>query len=280
MAVAVTWLGTTDNSWNTASNWSDGAVPEAGDDVSIPAASPSITSGLDQSAIDLGDVRIEKGFVNTIGDVTLPNAPVYLQLSCDYLDIHGACTSYIDFSQTGTVDVSISDTAVPDIGKHGCYLIGGSALEDLSVTGGHVAVAQYFGESLTIADVRVNGGVLTVGRSCAMTDILVKSGTFNCFSTSAITTLKQDGGTVHLFTANGGTWTVRGGTFIADDWTGTPSLVLEGGTADFIQGGRDRTLSALTQDGGAMIYDPDILTITTRNPPTKSIRQTVQGLAG
>lgn len=56
------------NDWNTAANWSGGAVPVDSDNVYITQGSFSILYGLDQSAITVGNLSINEGFGGTVGD--------------------------------------------------------------------------------------------------------------------------------------------------------------------------------------------------------------------
>lgn len=55
-----TWLGV-DGNWNNTSNWSGGAVPVDGDSVVIADGTIDITSGLDQTGVNLVDLYISFG---------------------------------------------------------------------------------------------------------------------------------------------------------------------------------------------------------------------------
>jgi len=278
MATSVTWIGGTDNSWNTAANWSDAAVPSAGDDVSIPAGADDITSGLDQSAIALGMVRIEDGYSGLIGDNTVVNNPTYLEVDCDSFECHGECTSYIDLSHpAGAVDVTVTRTVRSDSGRYGMYLKGGD-VDDLDIQGGAVGVATFHGAGQTVANVRVSGGSLHIGQLAAVTNYIVHGGIVKTWSESGFTTLKMNGGNVTLQDSVAGTWTVMGGHLFPNKWSGSPTLTVEGGTADFSKSGLTRTLSVLNHNGGNIIYDPNVLTITTRNAPASAVRISVSQL--
>ena len=82
-AAANTWLGTIDNSWHTAGNWSDGTVPDASTDVTIePSANePIISSGPAEcrdmgtasgSFLEIGASLTVHGDLNVNGEIYIP----------------------------------------------------------------------------------------------------------------------------------------------------------------------------------------------------------------
>ncbi len=86
-----TWLGTTNNNWNTASNWSDNSVPVSSDDITIlnVTNNPTISShvSLEDLTINTGaDVVVSSGSSLTLngtltndGTVTLLDRGSFLQ---------------------------------------------------------------------------------------------------------------------------------------------------------------------------------------------------------
>src|SRR5665213_1157292 len=84
-AASVTWTGGASGTWNTAGNWSNSAIPTAGDDVTIDNASVSATttninfnslivgSGTNQSALSLGSN------IGTGGPITINNNGILIQ---------------------------------------------------------------------------------------------------------------------------------------------------------------------------------------------------------
>jgi len=65
-----TWEGS-DNStpydWSVAGNWAENSVPVSTDEVVIPAGSQKITAGLNQSAVTLAGLTVERGYDQDIG---------------------------------------------------------------------------------------------------------------------------------------------------------------------------------------------------------------------
>ena len=92
------WLSTADGNYATASNWSLGHVPIASEDVIIPARSPSIVSGLDQSTVAIGGLYVKDGYDGTLGDPSnsLSIAPSSLFFSGNGLSFIDINASNID----------------------------------------------------------------------------------------------------------------------------------------------------------------------------------------
>lgn len=261
-----TWAGS-DGNYGTAGNWSPSGVPTAGDDVRIPASSSqSITSGLDQSAVAIGDFIVEEGYTGTIG-----SADGYLQIDPDRFEFAGSGQAWIDIG-SAAIDVQVLGTAAAATGDRGLHLKG-SAIDELAILGGNVGVAARHGETATVATCRVTGanadvilgaGVTlttlrvtagTVRLRCACTTVTVYGGTLHTEEDGAITTLNLEGGTV--YSNSSGTIT---------------TLNAGGGTADFTRSGLARTVSTLKQNpGSTLVYDPAVLTITTRSAPDDPI---------
>jgi hypothetical protein len=70
--------------WDTAANWSGGVVPAAGDAVYfvggyLGITDQAVTTGLDQSAINIGSLTIMQSFTAAIG-VQTGGATTYLQI--------------------------------------------------------------------------------------------------------------------------------------------------------------------------------------------------------
>lgn len=264
------WVGTsTLGDWSVAANWSPSGVPGAADNVRIPPGSAVITAGLNQSAVALGYVIFEPGY-----SATVASAAANLQLTCSRFEFHGTGLAYIDLSASA-ISASIFNSASAATGLRGLYLKG-SALVTVNVLGGKVGLASRPFETATIATVR-----------CVdpKADVWVGSGV-------SLTTYYQDGGNGELraaattVTCYGGVLKTReigaittlnaNGGEIYPESTGTITTCnCNGGTTDFTGSGAARTVTTLKQNrGSTLIYDPAVLTITTRAAPDDPIRLT------
>jgi len=271
MADNKTWVGDdsgNEGDWSVAANWSPSGVPVATDHVRIPASSSEdITAGLNQSAVALGDVIVEKGYTGTIG-----TSAGYLQIDPNRFQFEGTGESYIDLG-SAAIDVLILDTATaPATGQHGLYLKG-SAIAILSVLDGDVAVAGLHGETATVTTARTVGdrAKLTLGAGVTLTNLDTVKGeaTLRC----ACTTIDVLGG--QLTTEEVGaitTLNVRDGTAYPNSTGTITTLNLHGGTVDLTGSGLARTITTLVHNGGAILYDPASVTITNKSAPDAPVR--------
>jgi hypothetical protein len=265
-----TWVGNdsgNEGDYSVAANWSPSGVPSASDHVRIPASSTqNISSGLDQSAVAIGDFIVEEGYSGTIGSAT-----GYLQIDPDRFEFNGSGQSWIDIG-SAAIDVQILGTATASTGERGLYLKG-SAIDELAILGGNVGVAAVHGETATVTTCRVTGPTadVWVGAGTTLTTLNVSQGTVRL--RCAATTVTQYGGT--LYTEESGAITtinLEGGTLYPNSSGTITTLNADGGTADFTASGLGRTVSTLKQNpGSAITYDPSVLTITTRSAPDDPI---------
>ena len=269
MATEVVWEGTTDNSCGTASNWSDGSVPEASDNVQIPAGSPDITSGLDQSAIALGSVWISSGYTGQIGDISSPYQPEYLQLDCDLFRCDGACTAYVKFvHSSGTTPAIVSNSASPNTGKYAVNLCSSGNI-NLDIRGGYVGLAYFISDTLAAVDLTVSAGVVHIGKNSTSSDVNITGGIVDMYGDQSSAT----GWTIENGTVNLREWkapyaiNMYNGILNADHWSTSPSAINVYGGQCVLDNGVDRTLTSLKVDGGTVSLDPGIVTVSTLNVP-------------
>lgn len=237
-----TWVGNggTLGDWSVAANWSPVNVPVAADDVRIPAGTPAITGGLNQSAVALGIVIFEEGF-----NALVASAAAYLQLQCSRFEYRGTGTSYIDFGATANLDLQIYSTASANLGQRGLYLKG-TALRKLNVIKGNVGLAFNSGEVSTLTDLQVAGigADVVLGAGVTLTNAKVQGG--KAVLRCAHTNLDIWGGRV-ITEEVGAITTVNayGGEFVPNS-TGTIStLHARGSLIDFRQSMAARIVSAL-----------------------------------
>lgn len=261
------WLATADGNWGTAANWSGSAVPVAGDTVFIPAGTPAITAGLNQSGVALAAVEFQYGYGGTVG-----SSSAYLQLNCTSLKYAGGGLAYIDLG-SAAITPTVTAAAVGSVGGSGLYLKG-SALTGLAVSGGTVALAGLPGETSSATDIRCsgNGTILTLGAGVTATTVTIYAGTLNVGC--AFTTANVYGGTFN-HTGSGAATTVNvyAGTCNLYSSGNITNTNIYGGVVDTLGLAVARTHSNVKLGaGGSFTRDPALLTVTTWVSPGQPIR--------
>lgn len=299
--------------WDTAANWSTGAVPDGAHDVFVEDFSGDILFGLDQSGITpLTTLNIGKSFTGKIGSNGSAG------ISADYLEILSAIVNIgqhfgpgnptgsgrikLDLGATATT-VTVDGTATPsDTNKPAVRLKMASTSSNLYVNKGNVGLAFESGETATVGVVAVGyisnlsgdsdmflGDGVTFGGSnsltitggdtvlrTAVTTVTVNGGTLTKSNSGAITTLNASGGTVTTW-GSGTIGTVNAsGATINSNATGTiAALTITGGSADFTKSPAPRTVTTLKLDaGGRLKYDPSVITITNKVDSTNAVTLT------
>lgn len=252
------WTGAENSIFGNADNWLDLSSPGAGDNCYITADYNVDINGA-QYLVDLGSLTVESGYTGRIGTKSGYFAPQ----SVTALDFKGSGESYINVNASA-IDVRVDGTAAAATGKSGLYLLG-SAIDELNVISGTVGVASRAGETATVATVTVNGGRVLVGDGCTLTNATVYSG--GLVSQASITTLKNYNGSVTTEEAAAVTTLSLFNGSLEHNGTGTiTTATIEGGTLDLFRSGLARTITTLNlKPGGGVIYDPDLVTITTLN---------------
>lgn len=259
---APVWKTTADGNYSTAGNWSTGSAPANGDTVRIPAGTPAITGGLDQSAVVLATFIVEEGMSNAFASIA-----AYLKINTARFEFSGTGDAYIDLCTT-TVSPQIFKTATPTDGTHGLYLKG-TGISVANIVGGDVAIAGLAGETATVVTARVIGSdaALTLGAGVTLTNLQQTSGKVvqRCAASGTVNIyggeyLSREVGTIATLNAYGGV--------VKPESTGTITTgLIQGAEVDFTGSGAARTVSTLKHNSGTLIYDPAVLTITTRSAP-------------
>jgi hypothetical protein len=170
--------------WGTASNWSAGAVPVASDSVTLDGrGSAAVLYGLNQSAITLTNLNIDKGFTFAVGSTTAP-----LQISATNWRIGQPASD--GSSPSGTTLININFGSVQYTGRMlDSNSTGTSGLPTVNVKGSHASNKIYMsggtlgigtalpGDTATVSAVSVTGGKLTVGSGVTWTTIDNNGGT-------------------------------------------------------------------------------------------------------
>lgn len=207
-----TWNGTTGD-WSTGANWG-GTAPVDGDDVIINSGSVSITTGLNQSGINLKSLNITRGYKGSIGAAGTP-----LQINVD----HASATECRIASDRGFIYISGAFTVPVKIdqasGSGGVVISGGTLSGTPAIVCGQTG-------ALTIASgVTVSGDVITCGiginneaavsgntsllagnhivSANAGTVVLGAKATLTTRETAAITTLSIHGSGSHVHDSSG-----------------------------------------------------------------------------
>jgi hypothetical protein len=287
--------------WDSAANWSTGAVPDGAHDVFVEDFSGDILFGLDQSAITtLTTLTIGKSFTGKIGsNGSAGIAADYLQIKATNVNIGrhlgpgspaGSGRIKLDTGATAST-ITVDGTATAsDTGKPSLRLKTASSSSNLYVNKGSVGLAHEAGETSTIGTVRVGfltnvssdsdlflgDGVTFAGTNTlditggdvslrsAVTTVTISGGSLVKTNSGAITTLNAAGGSVSTWDSGTITTLNASGSRIDSNSTGTiATLTITGGTVDFTKSPAARTVSDATLDsGGTLKYDPSIVTMT------------------
>ncbi len=158
------WLDV-DGNWANVNNWNKVgtgvgvAIPVDGDDVVINYGSKDITSGLNQSGVDLKSLNITSGYRGNIG-----TNGTSLQISVDYAGATAFRVAmggqYIYWSGTSTVDINIGST-----GTGGFYITGGDNTGH-SVIGGQSGKI-IIGSGVTLGDIKSAGAGFDCSSACS-----------------------------------------------------------------------------------------------------------------
>jgi hypothetical protein len=261
---ARTWSGSVSGDWSVTGNWVEGSVPVNGDEVYIPAGSAAITAGLNQSAVTLDWLEIERGYSANIG-----SKAAYLRVGTAVLIASPTGGSqFIDIGSSA-ISPEIRSTGTSSDGTR-AFNLKGSAIATLSVLGGGVGVGVDPSVTSTITTVRNLGGNVWIGQGVTLTTLYQTTG--DAVLDCAVTTVTMFGGTIEkryagtLATAN-----LYNGTLYYSGSGGLTTLNAYGGVLDCRRSGIARTIGTLNAYGQKPFnayIDPAYLTVTTFARPS------------
>jgi hypothetical protein len=278
--IAHTTTGTGPNSWDNAANWDTGVVPVSTDTPTIENSAVGIYYGIDQNAVTLASLTINKNYTGRIG---LPrrNAGGYQEYRETYLKISVTTLTVGQGAGGGSGRIKINvgsnacacgvyGTGSPvEAGVESFLLVGTSASNTLLVTEGSVGVAVFAGETANLS------GILKVGYETGRdSDAKVRCGSGVTLATvaqtggqveinSAMTTVTRTGGTmVHRGTGAKTTLNNFGGTFVEES-SGTVTTLNQMATYD-----RRRVLSTQTITTANLYRDSKTYVPTQTSAPT------------
>lgn len=275
LTTATTTANSGPNVFGVAANWDTNSVPATGDDLYFDASSVSVLYGLDQSAIMPANVWITASFTGTIGlpETNEDGSTSYPEYRTQYLTfadnaaivVHvgrgtGAGSGRIKLNTSNrqtTLNVygtsSSADNAPALVWK------GTHASNVVNVEGGDVGIAVFGGEAATVATLRVGSGsgatpTVQCGSGVSFTTITCYSGSL--VVASSVTTIHQYGGVLVLLDGDVTTLNVREG-LCSYQGVGsvTTANVDQGGTLDFDQVGRARSVTTCNLYAGGTIND-------------------------
>lgn len=297
------------NDWNTATNWSGGAVPVNSDDVYFTNNTVDVLYGLDQSAVTLDSLNVAQSYTGAIGteDAYLQIGVTDVSIGEHYgsgspagsgrikLDLQAACTSFEVYnSATTATDTYLAPiqvisganaitTAYVKKGRVGFCV--GSPSEtavittlvmgyDTSIT--NDAIVE-LGPGVTVTTISKTGG--TLSSLVAPTNLFHDGGEAELNATGNMTGINVKGGTVTV--SNVGTvtlYTISSGTCYLDRHGVIATATLSGGVSDWSRTRHARTVTTPTMYAGATVrYDSTVVTFT--NKITTSGRVAVQAQA-
>lgn len=249
-------------------------TPNANDDVFIgpkvssgTAVSHNISSGLDQSGVEIDDFVVLPTYTGKIG---LSTEPLSIDMGdADLFRFEGRGTAHIDVNDAA-ISPDIIRTATASNGASGLYL-SGSAIAVATVEGGSVEF-----NAATVTTLEARGGATVTVREDSTVTTANNRGTYTCNGNGV--TLNNNGGTA---TINGGdaytTVECTGGTvYYNSTGTLTTARAVNTGIIDLTRNNQAKTVTNLAVEGtGQVVYSPDVVTVT--NAPTSDGVVTVKG---
>lgn len=178
------------NDYGCATNWAEGAIPAASDDVLIQGAVP-ILYGLDQSAIEVDNFTVDPRFTAAIG-----SAEAFLKIDMDNaktFEFAGSGLAYIDFhSATPTNWRCLQTRSVSGLLQAALH-IRGSGLGTIIVAAGVVKIMA----GTTVSAIEVKPGA---------TCIIERDVTYTTLNTAGTTTAFEGGTTLAVIGGRCQTW--------------------------------------------------------------------------
>lgn len=258
------WLATADGDYSTATNWSLGHVPLASEIVIIPVGSPSITSGLNQSTIEIQSFFVEDAYGGTIG-----SAAEYLSINPTNVHFSGAGLAYINVNDATDINIYGTRSKDREFGA-GLYLLG-DTIEELNLYKGDVGLAVFSGETSSVETVNIrsensqNPDTSLITGDGAGIDAWNQSGGFGLLNNiQQMTEVTVAGGTLTIIgTGNITSLNVNGGEVYPDSFGVILDSNLRGGLVNFERSTSTRTVTRVNVwPGGRLVSNPGRVTFT------------------
>tara|TARA_Y100000593_G_scaffold31220_2_gene61661 strand:- start:904 stop:1767 length:864 start_codon:yes stop_codon:yes gene_type:complete len=258
------WLSTDSTDYSVAENWSEGAVPVAGDDVLIQRGTADIKAGLNQSSVEINGFEVEPGYNGTIGSSA---GELKLSLgSGDHVKFSGVGEAWINLGDSAC-NVHVRATFGAQSGYYGLN-IRGTAVDKFNVYDGSVSIGRDPADVNSVASVHVGGpgAILHIRKGCAVTSgVTVQDGEVlleGSASASGVQ-VRVNGGRFECRRDTGSGATaineliITGGTAEHNSESVITTARLHGGLLDLSRSSQNKTISNLyLEPGGAYIYHP------------------------
>lgn len=272
------WVGTaTAGDWSVAGNWSPSGVPQSNDDVYLENSAQDVSAGLNQSAIILNSLNIDKSFTGAVG-----TAAAYLQISADIVNIgYNYGLNPQSLLGSGRIKLNLGDEPAAitifdsaltptDANKWPVQILCNDAATTLEIRKGKAAIAGNTGETSVLATITLNwvtqkssDAELFIGEGVTLVTLNQSGG--KGILACAATTVTSYGGT--LLTAGTGAITtlIVDGSQVTSNSSGTITTCrVNSGLADFTKSAAARTVTNMYVNpvAGQLLYDPASLTLT------------------
>lgn len=265
------------NHWDTATNWTLGAVPVTGDTVDLEDCSVDILYGLAQSAVTLAAMNIASTYTGAIGNLT--NNGTYYEYRKTYLEISitaltigagagsGSGRIRLDLGSVVSTVLILNSGSGGQQGVPAILLKGSNTSNVVTVVSGIAGLATELGTVFASTTVNVGGGgqggtpaTLYIGGGATLVNLNQQGGalyTLPGVSALAVTAFTQDDGEATFSGAANVTALVsRGGKTFYDASGTITTATLVGGTLDFSRDPRAKVVTNCTAYPGSTLLDP------------------------
>jgi hypothetical protein len=198
------WTGASTTVFNTAGNWSTGAVPIDADIVTYDGQGTQGCAGADHSSIEPAILNIYQSFLYTIGSAStaLQLGPVLCNIGLPSLDGSSpAGPSLVNLNFTSDpVNCIVHSARTQGTSGLPCIVLTGTASANkLLVKGGSVGVGVFTpGVATTFATINVDGSTsnLVIGTNVTLTTLTISANGGYALLQSSATTVDANGGTI------------------------------------------------------------------------------------
>lgn len=240
------WDGSASGDWGAGDNWEEGSAPATGDTAIVNYGAVNIDNGLDQSAVNLGQLIVGESYSGILGAST--TNPLIIGATTVLIE-GGGSNTYLYTGTTYNYD-NVHVTKVGS-GKQALWLRG--PIETLVVKWGDVTIGG--------SDVCTNAFLEPVANNLALIDFhagsvknLYQRAAVTFLTTGTVTNLYLDLGTATLSpTATVTNLHQRGGTFYYNWTTTIAEAAIYGGTFDASGLATPRTITTLVAHEGSAI---------------------------
>ena len=183
--------------------WRSADTPDSADSANFPAGCSNPVTPMDYSAVLLVDTTFESGFTGLIGVDNGSDAPGYLKVDSDTINLNNVSQTFLWFVNTTTVNVNAAKNS-PGTGRYGCNLRGDVTTLNIELTNAQsVGIAALPGETATFTTINISGaGTVTIGEGVTVTTVNI-SGTGTVYNHVAATEVNILSGTPKVYHEKG-----------------------------------------------------------------------------